>query len=91
LGKRYTEEEKRLIQELVTQGHTDQSIPQQLGRSTNAIRNMRHRNHQNKGDTNHPTTPTNKTQANPTYTGTKTKTSTTRKKTNTATKSTPDR
>jgi transposase len=43
LGKRCTEEEKRRIQELTQQGHTDQSIAQQLGRSTNAIRNIRHR------------------------------------------------
>jgi len=44
LGKRYTEEEQRHTQELVEQGHTDESIAQQLGRSTNAIRNLRHRN-----------------------------------------------
>ena len=45
MGKRYTEEEKRHIQELATQGHTDEAIAQQLVRSTNAIRNIRHRNH----------------------------------------------
>ncbi len=44
MGKRYTEQEKHRIQELANQGHTDESIAQQLGRSTNAIRNMRHRN-----------------------------------------------
>ncbi|MFC1804057.1 helix-turn-helix domain-containing protein [Thermoproteota archaeon] len=44
MGKRYSEEEKRRIQELTQQGHTDESIAQQLGRSTNAIRNIRHRN-----------------------------------------------
>jgi hypothetical protein len=44
LGKRYTGEEKRLIQELAEQGYTDESIAQQLGRSTNAIRNIRNRN-----------------------------------------------
>lgn len=44
MGKRYTEEEKRQIQELANQGHTDEVIAQQLDRSTNAIRNMRHRN-----------------------------------------------
>lgn len=44
MGKRYTEQEKHRIQELATQGHTDESIAQQLGRSTNAIRNIRHRN-----------------------------------------------
>jgi hypothetical protein len=44
LGKRYTEEEKHLIQELSHQGHTDETIAQQIGRSTNAIRNIRHRN-----------------------------------------------
>ncbi len=43
MGKRYTEQEKQLIQELANQGHTDESIAQQLGRSTNAIRNYRHR------------------------------------------------
>jgi hypothetical protein len=43
LGKRYTEEEKRLIQELAEKGNTDEAIAQQLGRSTNAIRNYRHR------------------------------------------------
>ena len=43
MGKRYTEQEKQRIQELVNQGHTDESIAQQLGRSTNAIRNIRHR------------------------------------------------
>jgi IS30 family transposase len=43
LGKRYTEEEKRHIQELAQQGYTDESIAQQLSRSTNAIRNYRHR------------------------------------------------
>ena len=43
MGKRYTEEEKRHIQELAQQGYTDESIAQQLGRSTNAIRNIRHR------------------------------------------------
>ena len=43
MGKRYSEEEKRLIQELATQGHTDESIAQQLDRSTNAVRNYRHR------------------------------------------------
>ena len=43
MGKQYSEEEKRRIQELVTQGLTDESIAQQLGRSTNAIRNYRHR------------------------------------------------
>jgi transposase-like protein len=44
VGKRYTEEEKHRIQELAQQGYTDESIAQQLGRSTNAIRNIRHRN-----------------------------------------------
>jgi len=44
LDKRYTEEEKRLIQELAEQGCTDEAIAQQLDRSTNAIRNHRHRN-----------------------------------------------
>ena len=44
MGKRYTEEEKHRIQELTQQGNTDDSIAQQLGRSTNAIRNIRHRN-----------------------------------------------
>jgi len=44
LGKRYTEEEKRHIQDLVNQRYTDEAIAQQLGRSTNAIRNIRHRN-----------------------------------------------
>ena len=43
MGKRYTEEEQRRIQELSDQGHTDESIAQQLGRSTNAIRNIRYR------------------------------------------------
>ena len=43
MGKRYTEEEKRQIQELAAQGYTDEVIAQQLGRSTNAIRNHRHR------------------------------------------------
>jgi len=43
LGKRYTEQEKHIIQELTDQGHTDESIAQQLNRSTNAIRNYRHR------------------------------------------------
>ena len=43
MGKRYTEQEKHRIQELADQGHTDESIAQQLGRSTNAIRNIRHR------------------------------------------------
>jgi IS30 family transposase len=43
LGKRYTEEEKRLIQELSEQGQTDESIANQLGRTPNAIRNIRHR------------------------------------------------
>ena len=44
MGKRYTEEEKRLIKELAEQGYTDEAIAQQLHRSTNAIRNHRHRN-----------------------------------------------
>jgi transposase-like protein len=44
LGKRYTEEEKQRIKELANQGYTDKSIAKQLGRSTNAIRNHRHRN-----------------------------------------------
>jgi transposase len=43
MGKRYTEEEKRHIQELSQQGYTDESIAQQLNRSINAIRNYRHR------------------------------------------------
>ena len=43
MGKQYSEEEKRQIQDLAEQGHTDESIAQQLGRSTNAIRNIRHR------------------------------------------------
>ena len=43
MGKRYTEQEKQIIQELAKQGYTDESIAQQLGRSTNAIRNIRHR------------------------------------------------
>jgi hypothetical protein len=43
LGKRYTEQEKQSIQELADQDHADESIAQQLGRSTNAIRNYRHR------------------------------------------------
>ena len=43
MGKRYTEQEKQMIQELADQGHIDESIAQQLGRSTNAIRNIRHR------------------------------------------------
>ena len=43
MGKRYTEQEQRHIQELASQGQTDESIAQQLGRSTNAIRNYRHR------------------------------------------------
>ena len=43
MAKRYTEEEQRLILELTNQGHTDESIAQHLGRSTNAIRNYRHR------------------------------------------------
>ncbi len=43
MGKRYTEQEKHRIQELAEQGHTDESIAQQLSRSTNAIRNYRHR------------------------------------------------
>ena len=43
MGKRYTEQEKQRIQELAEQGHSDESIAQQLGRSTNAIRNYRHR------------------------------------------------
>ena len=43
MGKRHPEEEKRHIQELAQQGHTDESIAQQLGRSTNAIQNHRHR------------------------------------------------
>ena len=38
LGKRYTEQEKHRIKDLATQGYTDESIAQQLGRSTNAIR-----------------------------------------------------
>jgi len=45
VGKRYTEEEKRLIQELVALGYTDKAIAQQLDRSTNAIRNIRYRTH----------------------------------------------
>jgi hypothetical protein len=44
LGKRYTREEISQIQELSEQGLTDESIAQQLGRSTNAIRNIRYRN-----------------------------------------------
>ncbi len=43
MGKQYTEQEKQRIQELAEQGHTDESIAHQLGRSTNAIRNYRHR------------------------------------------------
>jgi predicted transcriptional regulator len=43
VGKHYTEQEKRRIQELAQQGYTDEAIAQQLGRSTNAIRNIRHR------------------------------------------------
>ena len=43
MGKRYTEQEKQMIQELANQGHSDEFIAQQLGRSTNAIRNYRHR------------------------------------------------
>ena len=43
MGKRYTEQEKHRIQELVDQGHTDESIAHRLGRSTNAVRNYRHR------------------------------------------------
>ena len=43
MGKRYTKQEKQRIQELASQGHTDESIAQQLDRSTNAIRNYRHR------------------------------------------------
>ena len=43
MGKRYTGQEKQRIQELSQQGHTDESIAQQLGRTTNAIRNYRHR------------------------------------------------
>ena len=43
MGKRYTEEEKRQIQELTQQGHTDEAIAQKLNRSTNAVRNIRHR------------------------------------------------
>jgi phage gp36-like protein len=39
LGKRYTKEEITLIQELTQQGQTDETIAQQLCRSTNAIRN----------------------------------------------------
>jgi len=44
LGRRYTGEEKRRIQELANQGCTDEAIAEQLGRSVNAIRNLRHRN-----------------------------------------------
>ena len=44
MGKKYTEEEKRHIQELTRQGYTDEYIAQQINRSTNAIRNIRHRN-----------------------------------------------
>lgn len=44
MGKRYTEEEKRRVQELANQGYTHEAIAKQLGRSTNAIRNHRHRN-----------------------------------------------
>ena len=43
MGKRYTDDELSLIQELTQQGHTDETIAQQLNRSTNAIRNIRHR------------------------------------------------
>lgn len=43
MGKHYTEEEKRQIQELAQQGYPYVSIAQQLGRSTNAIRNIIHR------------------------------------------------
>ena len=43
MGKRYTEQEKQRIQELANQGHPDESIAQQLNRSINAIRNIRHR------------------------------------------------
>ena len=43
MGKRYTGQEKQRIQELSQQGRTDESIAQQLGRTTNAIRNYRHR------------------------------------------------
>jgi IS30 family transposase len=51
MGKQYTEEEKRLIQELAQQGCTDEAIAQQLGRSTNAIRNYRHRTNINSKET----------------------------------------
>ena len=43
MGKRYTEQEKQLIQELSNQRHTDETIAQQLNRTTYAIRNYRHR------------------------------------------------
>jgi transposase-like protein len=43
MEKHYTEEEKRHIQELANQGYTDEIIAQRLGRSTNVIRNFRHR------------------------------------------------
>jgi len=43
LGKRYSGEELSLIQELSNEGQTDETIANQLGRSTNAIRNIRHR------------------------------------------------
>jgi len=34
LGKRYTEDEISLIQELAGEGHTDEAIANRLGRST---------------------------------------------------------
>ena len=43
MGRRYAEEEKRHLQELVDQGHTDEAISQQIGCSINIIRNIRHR------------------------------------------------
>ena len=43
MGKRYTREEIEQIQALTTEGLTDHEIAERLGRTENAIRNVRHR------------------------------------------------
>ena len=45
MGKRYTQEEIDQIQALTSEGHTDHEIAERLGRTENAIRNIRHRTH----------------------------------------------
>jgi len=44
LGSQYTLEETEEIQNLVNLGYTNQQIADKLGRTTAAIRNIRHRN-----------------------------------------------